>query len=94
MLFEEFTLGKLCFLIFRQLKMISRCCSYFSYEVLYISMSSRYVKQKLKPDNTCDIKWQNTPGMEHIVNRAMFQCHFPLVVAKAVFSFASGVKPM
>ena len=52
------------------------------------------MKQKSKLGNTCDIKYQNTPGREQMPNVATFQCHFLLVVAKAVFSFALGVKPI
>ena len=34
------------------------------------------------------------PGKGHILNGATLKCHFPLLMAKAVFGFASGVKPM
>ena len=52
------------------------------------------MKKKSRPVNTCDIKWQNTPGREQIPNGATFQWHFPVVVAKDVFSFGSCIKPI
>ena len=57
-------------------------------------MSSRYAKQKSKPDNTCDIRYQNAPGREQIPNGATFQCHFLLAGAIAVLGFASGLSPI
>ena len=49
-------------------------------------MSSRYAKQKSNPDNTSNIRYQKTPGSEHIQKGAMFQWYLSLVVAKAVFT--------
>ena len=50
--------------------------------------------KKSKPNNTSGMRWQNIPGKEQIFNVATFQYHFTLVVAKAVFGFASGFSPI
>ena len=88
MSFQELAFAKLIFKFtaFRQLKTVSKCCKCSSCEALYIIILSWYVKQKSKPDNTYDRRWQNTPGKEQNPNGATFQCHILLVVAKAVFS--------
>ena len=44
----------------------------FFHEVLYINMASRYTKQKLNPDNVCDVMQNNMPGKEHILTGTIF----------------------
>ena len=40
------------------------------------------------------MRLKNTPDSKHIPKGATFQCYLPLVVAKAVFDFASGIRPI
>ena len=62
--------------------------------LLYTSILSRYTRQKSNPVNIWDMRLQNTLGSNLILKGATFQCHLSLVVAEAVFGFASGVRPI
>ena len=53
------------------------------------------MKPKFNPDNTCDIRLVNMPGKGQFSKWGYIpNANFPFAVVKAVFGFASGVRPI